>query len=69
VDDDDLPPLTLREVSSLGVVAEDSTGAHFYPWAELGAAGLVLVGQDSSPTSTSACSCLDMADAVIGKNY
>jgi hypothetical protein len=51
VDEDDLPPLTLREVSSLGVVAEDSTGPHFYPWAELGAAGLVLVGQDSSPAA------------------
>jgi hypothetical protein len=35
VDQDDLPPLTLREVSSLGVVAEDSLGAHFYPWAEV----------------------------------
>lgn len=35
VDEDDLPPLTLREVSSLGVVAEDSTGAHFYPWTEI----------------------------------
>jgi hypothetical protein len=31
VDEDDLPPLTLREVSSLGVVAEDSMGPHFYP--------------------------------------
>jgi hypothetical protein len=27
--------LTLREISSLGVVAEDSTGPHFYPWAEI----------------------------------
>ncbi len=35
VDEDELPPLTLREVSSLGVVAEDSTGSHFYPWAEI----------------------------------
>jgi len=35
VDEDDLPPLTLREVSSLGVVAEDSAGTHFYPWAEI----------------------------------
>ncbi|HTT65648.1 MAG TPA: hypothetical protein VMG35_27555 [Bryobacteraceae bacterium] len=35
VDEDDLPPLTLREVSSLGVVAEDSRGAHFYPWTEI----------------------------------
>jgi hypothetical protein len=35
VDEDDLPPLTLREVSSFGVVAEDSIGAHFYPWTEI----------------------------------
>jgi len=35
VDEDDLPPLTLREVSNLGVVAEDSMGPHFYPWAEI----------------------------------
>ncbi|HVN03141.1 MAG TPA: hypothetical protein VMT86_01920 [Bryobacteraceae bacterium] len=35
VDEDDLPPLTLREVSSLGVVAEDSVGMHFYPWTEI----------------------------------
>jgi len=35
VDEDDLPPLTLREVSSFGVVAEDSVGAHFYPWTEI----------------------------------
>jgi len=35
VDEDDLPPLTLREVSSFGVVAEDSKGAHFYPWTEI----------------------------------
>jgi hypothetical protein len=35
VDEEDLPPLTLREVSSLGVVAEDSTGPHFYPWTEI----------------------------------
>jgi hypothetical protein len=35
VDEEDLPPLTLREISSLGVVAEDSTGPHFYPWAEI----------------------------------
>jgi hypothetical protein len=35
VDEDNLPPLTLREVSSFGVVAEDSTGAHFYPWTEI----------------------------------
>ena len=35
VDEDDLPPLTLQEVSSLGVVAEDSMGPHFYPWAEI----------------------------------
>ncbi|HUE23014.1 MAG TPA: hypothetical protein VMQ86_15115 [Bryobacteraceae bacterium] len=42
--DDDLPPLTLREVSSLGVVAEDSTGAHFYPWAEIVEISLVRNG-------------------------
>jgi len=35
VDEDDLPPLTLREVSGFGVVAEDSEGAHFYPWTEI----------------------------------
>ena len=35
VDEDDLPPMTLREVSSLGVVAEDSMGVHFFPWAEI----------------------------------
>lgn len=35
VDEDDLPPLTLREISGLGVVAEDSAGPHFYPWAEI----------------------------------
>ena len=35
VDEDDLPPVTLREVSSFGVVAEDSNGAHFYPWTEI----------------------------------
>jgi hypothetical protein len=35
VDEEDLPPLTLREVSSFGVVAEDSMGAHFYPWTEI----------------------------------
>ena len=35
VDEDDLPPMTLREVSSLGVVAEDSRGVHFFPWAEI----------------------------------
>jgi len=35
VDEDDLPPLILREVCSLGVVAEDSMGAHFYPWTEI----------------------------------
>ena len=34
-DEEDLPPLTLREVSSFGVVAEDSMGAHFYPWTEI----------------------------------
>jgi len=35
VDEDDLPPMTLREVSSLGAVAEDSMGVHFFPWAEI----------------------------------
>ena len=35
VDEDDLPPLTLREISGLGVVAEDSMGPHFYPWTEI----------------------------------
>ncbi len=35
VNEEDLPPLTLREVSSLGIVAEDSMGAHFYPWTEI----------------------------------
>jgi len=35
VDEEDLPPLTLREVSSFGIVAEDSSGAHFYPWTEI----------------------------------
>jgi len=35
VDEDDLPPLTLREVCNFGVVAEDSMGAHFYPWTEI----------------------------------
>lgn len=35
VDEDDLPPFTLREISSLGVVAEDSMGVHFFPWAEI----------------------------------
>jgi len=30
-----LPPLTLREVSSLGVVAEDSKTTHFFPWNEI----------------------------------
>ncbi|HUO29090.1 MAG TPA: hypothetical protein VMU80_07735 [Bryobacteraceae bacterium] len=35
VDEDDLPPLTLREVSSLGIVAEDTMSMHFYPWTEI----------------------------------
>jgi len=35
VDEDDLAPMTLREVSSLGAVAEDSLGVHFFPWAEI----------------------------------
>lgn len=35
VDEEDLAPLTLREVSSFGVVAEDAMGAHFYPWTEI----------------------------------
>lgn len=35
VDEDELPPMTLREVSSLGVVAEDSIGVHFFPWGEI----------------------------------
>jgi hypothetical protein len=35
VDEDDLPPLTLREVSNFGIVAEDTAGAHFYPWTEI----------------------------------
>jgi len=35
VDEEDLPPLTLREVSGFGIVAEDSAGVHFYPWTEI----------------------------------
>jgi len=34
VDVDDLPPLTLREVSTLGIVAEDDR-PRFYPWNEI----------------------------------
>ena len=35
VDEDELPPLTLREISRIGVVVEDSAGPHFYPWTEI----------------------------------
>ncbi|HTQ53308.1 MAG TPA: hypothetical protein VMI94_02545 [Bryobacteraceae bacterium] len=35
VDEEELPPLTLREISSFGIVAEDTAGAHFYPWTEI----------------------------------
>lgn len=35
IDQTNLPPLILREVSTLGVVAEDSRRAHFYPWNEI----------------------------------
>jgi hypothetical protein len=35
VDEDELPPLTLREISGFGVVAEDGAGTHFYPWTEI----------------------------------
>ena len=35
VDEEDLPPLVLREVSRLGVVADSVTGSHFFPWNEV----------------------------------
>ncbi|MGA2136129.1 MAG: hypothetical protein ABSH50_27890 [Bryobacteraceae bacterium] len=35
VDEDELPPLTLREISGFGIVAEDTIGVHFYPWTEI----------------------------------
>ncbi len=35
VDEQDLPPLVLREVSRQGVVAEGVAGSHFFPWNEV----------------------------------
>ena len=35
VDEDDLPPMVLREVSGLGVVAEGLGKPRFFPWNEI----------------------------------
>ncbi len=35
VDEDDLPSMILREISSLGVVAQDANTSRFFPWAEI----------------------------------
>ncbi len=35
VDEAELPPMILEEVSSLGIVAAESRAAHFLPWREV----------------------------------
>lgn len=35
VDEDELPPMILEEVSSLGIVAAEPSAAHFLPWREV----------------------------------
>ena len=35
VDEQDLPPLVLQEVSQLGVVVAREGAAHFFPWNEI----------------------------------
>jgi hypothetical protein len=33
--DESLPPLVLKEISKLGVVAGDAEAQHFFPWSEI----------------------------------
>ena len=35
VDEENLPPLTLLEISTIGVVADDAGRARFFPWKEI----------------------------------
>ncbi len=49
LDKDSLPSLILREVSPLGVVAEDHCRPHFYPWnkiIEISPCGLQASGEE-----------------------
>ena len=60
VDEAELPPMILEEVSSLGIVAAEARSAHFLPWREVVE---IRPAEEAAPASEI---CEDTVEAALG---